>query len=174
MGKAVTKTTQKNTHSIQAVAVVLLLLLFAFSSLILVSLGASIYEGNVADMQEVSARRTAYAYLTQKVRQGDVAGRIRIGSFPGSADMDALIFFREVRGEIYETYLYAFDGSLCELTVRQSAEASPDMGAAIFPVERFSVTEDTQTKGLLHMELISLRDDTPETQTLELYVRSME
>ena len=72
MGKAVTKSTQKNTHSIQTVAVVLLLLLFAFSSLILVSLGASVYEKNVSDMQGASAERTAYAYLTQKVRQGDV------------------------------------------------------------------------------------------------------
>ena len=164
----------QHSHSIQTIAVVVLLLIFAFSSLILVSLGASVYEGNVADMQEVSAKRTAYAYLTQKVRQGDVAGRIRIGSFPGNAGMDALIFSREVRGEIYATYLYAYDGSLCELTVRQSAEASPDMGAGIFPVESFSVTEDTQTKGLLHMELISPQNDTPETQTLELYVRSME
>ena len=164
----------KNTHSIQTVAVVLLLLLFAFSSLILVSLGASVYEKNVSDMQGASAERTAYAYLTQKVRQGDVAGRIRVGSFPGSEGVDALIFSREIREDIYETYLYAHDGNLCELTVRQSADASPAMGAAIFPVDRFSVTEDAQTKGLLHIELETGKDGPPVTQILELYVRSME
>ena len=163
-----------HTHSIQTIAVVVLLLIFAFSSLVLVSLGASVYERNVADMQGASAERTAYAYLTQKVRQGDVAGRMRVGSFPGREDVDALIFSREIREDIYETYLYAHDGSLCELTIRQSANASPDMGAAILPVDHFSITQDEQTKGLLHIELETTEDDLPVTQTLELYVRSME
>ena len=155
-----------------------MLFTFAFLSLILVSLGASVYERNVSDMQEVAAKRTAFAYVTQKVRQADEAGRVRVGVFPvevhSSYYGEALIFSREIRGEIYETYLYAYDGSLRELTVRAGGDITPGMGAAILPAELFRVKADETRNGLLHIELHTITDNRPKVQELKLYVRSME
>lgn len=152
--------------------------MFAFLSLVLISLGASVYERNVSDMQAVSGKRTAFAYVTQKVRQADAEGQVRVGVFPvevtSSYYGEALIFSREIRDEIYETYLYAYDGSLRELTVRAGTDITPDMGAPILPAEELGVREDDLIKGLLHIELHTITDNLPETQELKLYLRSLE
>ena len=134
----------------------------------------------MSGMSQICRRclRTAFAYVTQKVRQADEAGRVRAGVFPVEAYSsyygEALIFTREIRDEIYETYLYAYDGSLRELTVRAGTNITPDMGAAILPAENFGVREDDSTPGLLHVEITTITDNLPETQSLKLYVRSME
>ncbi|MBQ9513072.1 MAG: DUF4860 domain-containing protein [Lachnospiraceae bacterium] len=170
------KDTNKSPHKVQTIAVVLLLLMFAFASLLLIALGASVYEKNVTDMQEVSKDRTALAYVTQKVRQADAKGSIRCGAFPvpweSSYHSDALIFTKEIRGENYDTYLYAYDGSLCELTVRQGSDITPDMGAPILPAEALIVREDEAITGLLHIGIATITDNVPKEQTLKLFVRS--
>ena len=80
--------------------------------------------------------RTGLAYVTEKIRQSDEAGCIRlaqIGSIP------ALLLSREIKGEMYFTYIYEDDGYLKELFISADAQASPDMGTALLEISDFEI-----------------------------------
>ncbi len=188
-------TKEKPQHSVQTLAVIVLLFLFAFSALMLIAMGASVYTKNVNDLAALSKKRTAYAYLTQKLRQNDAAGKLRIDHFPMSKEQqaaqtskeaplpDALIIQETLQGNLYETYLYAYDGSLRELTIRQGTEVTPEMGAEIFPAQNLRIIKDETHAGLYRLQLTtvigaaensedSAADTVTDTQELLLQLRS--
>ncbi len=156
-------TKHEKNHIVDVLFVLALFVVFTLSALVLVILGASVYKQTVNYMDENYTARTAYSYLTEKVRQNDLYDSISIGQLEGTT---ALVLTREIGGTDYATYLYLYDGSLRELFMRQGSDIGSDplsAGQEILPL----LDWDLQNAGehLLHIEL-TLEDNTQK----ELYI----
>ena len=70
-------------HMVDFLFTIALFCAFAATSLIVVIIGANVYQGTVRGMNENYALRTSLSYVSQKVRQNDGAGEIHIGTLDG-------------------------------------------------------------------------------------------
>ena len=127
----------RQRHSISGLFTLILLLLFAFSTLSLVLLRSRIYKNGVSHLNRNYTTRTAVAYVTEKIRQHDEKDSISLTELEG---IPSLLLKDNIDGDIFFTYIYFHDGALKELFVRSSMEPSPDMGSRIVVLDDFSVT----------------------------------
>lgn len=126
---------QEKNHIVDVLFVLALFVVFTLSALVLVILGANVYRQTVNYMDDNYTARTAYSYLTEKVRQNDFHGSVSIGELEGCT---ALVLTREIGGADYATYLYLHDGSLRELFMRQGSDIGSDplsAGREIMPLQ---------------------------------------
>ena len=133
------KQDQKKNHTIDTVFVICLLLLFVLSSLSVIAIGASIYKKNVSEMADNSSHRIACAYITEKVRQADEGGQVRVEEIFGE---NALVLTKEINGVSYNTYIYDYDGNLMELFARSDLGSFyPQSGQKILKIDSFDIKE---------------------------------
>lgn len=123
-------------HMIDILFVLTLFCVFAISALTLVTLGANIYQRTVDHMETNFESRTPYSYITQKVRQADQLDSVYVGSIDGN---DALLIRQEIGDTQFTTYLYEYDGYLCELLTRADQQLSANAGNHIIKVESFEI-----------------------------------
>ncbi len=123
-------------HMVDILFVLTLFFVFALSALTLVVLGANIYRSTVNHMDESFTDRTSYAYITQKLRQNDEAGAISISEFGGR---NACVITQEINNTVYNTYIYAYDGYLCELLARADMDMQPGDGTRILELTDFRI-----------------------------------
>lgn len=130
---------KKRTHHSSALLFILLL----FASLILVgvlliSMGTGVYENVLSSMNRNDADRTVSAYLMQKVRQGRDLGAVTSGTLDGQ---DAVILSQSIKGEEYCTYLYCYDGQLCELLAKKdNSSLSAAAGSPVASLDAMTVS----------------------------------
>ncbi len=158
---------EKN-HIVDVLFVLALFVVFTLSALVLVILGASVYKQTVSYMDENYTARTAYSYLTEKVRQNDLHDSIFIGQLE---DTPALVLTREIDGTAYATYLYLYEGSLRELFMRQGNDIGADplsAGREILPLHDWKL--EMAGEHLLHISL-TLEDDSEKELYISLYSR---
>lgn len=129
---------KQERHIIDVLFVMALLALFAFSGVMLIALGASVYRGNVDAMSSNYALRTSYAYLTEKIRRTDETGTVSAGEFDG---LPALLLHEEIDEIPYTTYLYYNNGFLCELLAKSDAELGSSAGQEIMEVRGLDIEE---------------------------------
>lgn len=154
---------QERNHIVDVLFVLALFVVFTLSALVLVILGANVYRQTVNYMDENYNARTAYSYLTEKVRQNDLYDSVSVGELEGTA---ALVLTREINGATYATYLYLHEGSLRELFMRQGSDIGSDplsAGQEILPLKDWDL--EMARDHLLHIAL-TLTDDTHK----ELYI----
>lgn len=128
---------QKN-HSITSLFSFLLLLTFCLFALLLVGMGSAVYLNGTEHLNENYTSRTAIAYVSEKVRQHDRSGDIfvtEVEEFP------AIAFCETVEGAPFITYVYFYDGVLCELFVRSDVTPLADMGSRLVELEEFTFAE---------------------------------
>ncbi len=133
------RTEEPGRHIVDILFVLALFAVFAASALMLVIIGANVYQQTVSDMDTHYAERTAYAYVSEKLRQNDTADAVSIGQLDG---VPALILTEEINGESFCTYLYLYDGYLKELFVRKDSFSGDNIltaGQNILPLSSFSV-----------------------------------
>jgi len=150
-------------HIVDVLFVLALFGIFAASALMLVTLGANVYKQTVAHMDENYTERTAYAYITEKIRQNNSEGAISIAKLEGTP---ALIFTTNLEETEYCTYLYYYDGYLKELSLRKDIFAGSSLlsaGQDIIPLSSFSI-EPTKNN------LIKLRICTEDNNSFMIYV----
>ena len=123
-------------HMVDILFVLTLFFVFALSALTLVVLGANIYRSTVDHMDESFTDRTSYAYVTQKLRQNDEAGTLSLGEFDGN---DSFVITQEINNTIYNTYIYEYDGYLCELLARADAGLGAADGTRILELADFEI-----------------------------------
>ena len=138
-------------HSAQLLPV-LLLAVFLLLSVLTAVRTAGIYK-KVLDRSDRMDRSTALTYITEKVRQNDTAGALRIGTI---GQCQALVI---TQGDaiVYDTYIYCYDGSLRELMIKRELTPAPEMGRSLLPMDLLELTLE---EGLLR---IRCTDGTGET-----------
>lgn len=143
---------------------------FAISALVLVTIGADVYQHTVRDMSKNYDSRTATAYITEKVRRADArledgSRAVTIGDF---VDTPALILTDEINGERFATYLYYHEGWLRELYIRENSYFGDEMldaGQKILELDSLEYSQPDER--LIHVNMM-LPDQTSKTLYLSL------
>ena len=122
-------------RSIDTIFVLIVFSIFAFSVLMVLMLGASIYK-NINDIsREGEHERTVLSYVRTKAKNYDVAGNIHVDNFHG---MSALCIDENIEGTEFSTVIYGYDGWLYELFHDTSLAFSLDGGVRISRVDNIS------------------------------------
>lgn len=152
-----------NRHIVDILFVLALFGVFALSSLMLLSIGASVYKHTVNDMFQYYSDRTSFAYVTEKIRQGDQADCVSIENISG---VDTLVIEYPIDDTTYCTYLYIKDGNLMELFCKKDAYLGSDMlsnGQEIMLLKKMNMSMISDK--LIYIELTDTSDE-----ILKLYV----
>lgn len=160
------KTTQER-HIIDVLFVLALFGIFAFSALMLVMIGANVYQNTVDDMSSNFDSRTATAYITEKLRQGDVMDSVSLEQLEGT---DTIVLSQDIEGQEYCTYLYFHNGNLMELFMRRGADLVGDTlgaGQAIMPLTDMKI--ESLSDSLFSVNLVTAGG---EAKTLLLTIHS--
>ena len=130
------RSNHSKTKKIEFVFPVMIFFVFTLSALIVILFAAQIYQQTVADAAMNYNANTSLAYVREKIHQHD-NGRIGTTTFDGC---DAIVMREELGGETYATYIYAYDGMLRELFIKdEMADSfSASSGQQILSVESFS------------------------------------
>lgn len=138
---------------------IMLLGIFAFGSLLAVILAANAYQNINNNIDSNSEFRTPLSYISNKIRQNDTAGAIKVIKKDGT---DILILESMDDGEICETWIYEYDGSLCEVYIKKGTEFQLEDGLAIIPSYglKFNVTNN----------LLEIRSTNHQGQTRSLFL----
>lgn len=156
------RTKESGRHIIDVLFVLALFGFFAASSLILVTIGANVYKHTAANIDCHFTERTAYAYLTEKLRQNDTADGVSLGELEG---VPALILTHKEEGAEFCTYLYLYDGYLKELYLRKNSFSGTNIlsaGQNILSLDSFKIT-------VLGNNLIRLTLNTGDGKLITLY-----
>ena len=113
---------------------------FAASALIVVYIGADVYRSTVDRAEEDFRLNTTLSFVSTKIRQHDNYGAIRIEQFGGS---NALVLEQPIGENIFETWIYFYNGTLRELFTNQAnaATMSPSAGQVLLNVFSFDVEQ---------------------------------
>ncbi len=144
----------RQRHMVDMLFVISLLFMFALGAITLIALGASVYKRGVSTMQKNYDDRTAYSYITEKLRQYDFHGSFDSAVF----NKQGAISIKSVQNGVeYVTYIYEYDSKLMEITARADAgELLPESGQPIAPIKDLHI-EAVKT-GMLAIT-ITLEDD---------------
>lgn len=142
-------------HMIDILFVLTLFGVFAISALTLVIMGAKIYKSTVDHMNVNYSSRTAYAYITQKIRQQDREDSVSVGTFDGCT---AIIMEEEINDTLYCTYLYEYEGQLYELLTRaDQSDMKAEFGSPIMEIQSFQAKQISPN--LYEIDIVTLEDD---------------
>jgi len=154
---------QENRHVIDVIFVLALFAIFAICALMLVSIGAGVYQKTVDDMNLNYNSRTVYSYVAEKIRQNDETDSVSVGTL---ADAPAVILSQVIDSLEYRTYLYSYDGYLCELFVSPDYIIdgnSVNAGQKLIPIKDFEINQISDY-------LYSFNMITTDNQSIELYI----
>lgn len=127
-------------HMVDLLFVLALLCVFAASALMVVLIGANVYQSIVSRMDQNFSGRTTLAYIATKVRQNDTAGGVRTQPLPGGGD--ALVLRQDVSGQVVETWIYHHDGALREVVLLEGGELDPESGQMVVEAQSFAVKSE--------------------------------
>ena len=116
----------------------LLFLIFTLSALGVVIYSVQIYQHIVETAEGSFDVDTSVYYITEKLRNHDADGSIKVGDFKGNR---AVILEDNVAGVPYVTYIYAYDGYLRELYAEREETESmvADSGTRILEITEFDI-----------------------------------
>ncbi len=120
--------------AVESISVMLVLVLFAFVTVTLISSGSSAYSHILGSKKAVESARVAYSFINMKVKQNDAAGRIDVvdTAFGSSLKID-------VEGGLYSTYIFYSEGALYECLTITGCEPSVEAGNLITKLSGFEV-----------------------------------
>jgi hypothetical protein len=155
---------KQKSHVFDTLFVSLLFFVFLFCALTVVVIGSLVYRSSTESMNEHFASTTALSYLVQKVRQNDKAGSIEVTTING---VDALKIHHTMEEDSFETYIYAYNGQLLELFIREGVEFSLGAGSKIMPIQSFKIHRDNQ------LFTFTITDDYGNSNTVSIVERSV-
>ena len=156
---------KKPKFKVTSLIVLTVFCLFAVCTMIVVLVGAQIYE-NMADRGRAQfEKRTVARYITTRVRQSDVAEGLRVEEFCGR---NALAFREQIGGNDYKTFVYCYEGYIRELFAAEEGSFLPEDGEKILKAHEVKF----EAEGNFLKVYITLEDRTE--QELVLYLRSGE
>ncbi len=122
---------------------------FAASVLLVLLLGAGIYQSAASSSDAAYSERVCTSYIAEKLRHGDENGAVSLGSFDGG---EALFLESDDGGVRYTTIIYSHDGWLWELFCEKGADFSREDGVKIIEVRAVHFSE--AEPGLFSIEAV--------------------
>ena len=124
-------------RQIEFVFPVMIFFAFTLSALIVILFAAQVYQRTVADAAMNYNANTSLSYIREKIHQHD-NGRIGVTTFDGSK---AVVMKEKFGDDWYATYIYAANGALRELFIKDGMEANftASSGQAILEIADFNV-----------------------------------
>ncbi len=150
-------------------APLLLFTIFTLCVVLVLLMGAKVYETAVDRDQRSFDHRTAVQYLSNRVRQLDCDGAWFVGDFYEAQPQEAgnTLYFREIfRDEVYYTRIYCHDGYLYELSSIADGSFEPTDGEKILAMNALQFSKEN---GMLK---IHFRHTDGKTAELFLALRS--
>lgn len=142
---------RKSENSIQILFPILLFCIFSICAIMVVTLGAKVYSSTVDRASRCYTARTSLSYITEKIHQNDKSGVISTVQKNGRS-----ILILKEHG--YSTYIYVYDGSLCELTAENGAKVDTSSDTEITPLADMKITE--KKNGLLEIKCTDKKGST--------------
>lgn len=121
---------RNKNHIVDLLFVLVLFGIFALSALVLVSIGADVYQHTVSNMQTNYEVRTASSYLVEKMRQHNTVSITTL-------DDQTVLCFEDDNSDTV-TYLYCYEDYLRELYTRDGSDLGGNIlkaGQKIVPVK---------------------------------------
>ena len=112
----------------------LLFTVFLTSVLLVLLTGADVVNKLSARDQKNYNQRTTIQYLATRIRQADQRGMISVSTM---GDSDAFVIKEVIDDTPYETWIYCYDGYLCELFSESGMELEAEYGEYILPLSSF-------------------------------------
>ena len=119
---------ERKSHYTDLLFTITLFCVFAITALLVVLFGADIYGKTSTNMELNYTKRTALAYMGEKVRQNGFENGTEIGEVDGK---QALVLHQEANETLYNTYIFCDDGYLKEATVPANQKVSLQNGQTI-------------------------------------------
>ncbi|MCH1978284.1 DUF4860 domain-containing protein [Lawsonibacter sp. OA9] len=133
-------------HAIDFFFILSLLGIFVTTATLVIVIGADIYQSAVSSTTSDANVRTALSYVTEKIHQNDRSQGISVSS---DEDRDLLLLHDTYQGSDYTTYIYEYEGTLRELTIRASDTPDYGSGQIITEISDFSILQDEQGRFVL-------------------------
>jgi hypothetical protein len=129
----------KKKHIVNVIFTLLLLGVFALSAIFVAVLGAQVYQSSAEKMQANFDTRTSLVYISEKVRQS-TGTNFEVRDLNGQSAL--VIVEKYDDGRTYETWMYAYDGKLCETTIRAGSAIEPGVGQKIMDMKSMDFEAD--------------------------------
>lgn len=131
--------------SVQFLFVMLLLFFLCISALFTILSGAKVYENIGNRMDDNFSSVTALSYISNKVKQNDMAGMVSVENIEGIPILQLVEVYDE---EVYNTWIYCRDGELKELFCSKDSGLTLDDGMHIMDLKKmsFEMIEDDLLK----------------------------
>ena len=129
---------KSNDRKIENLVSPLLFAIFAFCILFVLLTGAQAYRAVTERDNAAFDSRTAVQYISTRIRSGDESGMLEVGELDGCS---ALILTERTEGITYCTYVYAYEGYLCELFTAEGSNLGALDGEPLFPLENLTFTQ---------------------------------
>ncbi len=139
----------RGRHVIDMVFPIALFFVFAASALAVLILAADIYSSANRQLDVNEEKYTPLSYISEKIRQSDTGGAIDIVNIDGT---ECLALSENYDGVGCTTYIYACDGMLKELFIRDDVPVSLEGGTDI--LEIVSLEIDEPEEGLFRFTLV--------------------
>ncbi len=128
---------RQKQHSTDFLFTFLLLIAFALFALVLAGTGALVYQNSIKSLDENYTSRTAVSYVAEKIRQYNAEGLVSLSEVE---ELPALALSSDEDAETATcTYIYFYDGYLCELLVRAETTPQAAMGTALVELSDFTI-----------------------------------
>ncbi|MBP3677060.1 MAG: DUF4860 domain-containing protein [Agathobacter sp.] len=150
----------RRSTKIDSVFVIALFTMFAVTAFLLILIGAKQYQHTADTMDANYESRTISSYLTEKIRQNDSQGKVRITEIEG---VHALALETIENDVTYITYIYYYDNALREIIVNAQSVFSLGSGQEIIKTAGF-------TAELVKDNLIKITVTTTEDQKETLFL----
>lgn len=148
---------ERNTWMVSLISTILILGIFAVSSLFLVDIGVQVYKNVVVANNDNFELRTSLSYVATRVRQADGEGMVYLEEIGG---LNVLVLEEELEGEYYQTLVYYMDGWLFEHFMEKGGYFEPGYGMQTFEMADFTMQETES--GQLHLTAVNKAGDAEE------------
>lgn len=150
----------RRTTKIDSVFVIALFTMFAVTAFLLILIGARQYQHTADNMNANYESRTISSYLTEKIRQNDSQGSIRLSQLEGTP----AIAIETIENDItYITYIYYYEDALREIVVNKQSVFSLGSGQAIIKTGGF-------TAEMVNNDLLKVTITTTENEKQQLFL----
>lgn len=155
---------ERKSHYTDLLFTITLFCIFAITALLVVLFGADIYGKTSTNMELNYTKRTALAYMGEKVRQNGYENGTEIGEVEGT---QALVLHQELNEIVYSTYIFCDSGYLKEATLPADQTVSVQNGQAIMELKDIALEEVNE-----NLLRITIMDTAQNEYSMMLQMRS--